>query len=52
LSLDDLREHFSQSGVATFKFPEFLEVVDALPLTNVGKVDKALLRETYSVKGQ
>ena len=52
LSLDDLREHFARSGVATFKFPEFLEIVDALPLTNVGKVDKALLRETYSVKGQ
>ena len=48
ISLDDVREHFAECGVASFKYPEFLDVVEALPLTNVGKVDKAKLRETYS----
>jgi non-ribosomal peptide synthetase component E (peptide arylation enzyme) len=32
-------------GVARFKWPERLELVDALPVTNVGKVDKKRLRE-------
>jgi len=50
ISLEDVRQHFTDSGVATFKFPEFLDVVDRLPLTNVGKVDKAGLREKYSHK--
>ena len=50
VSLETIRQHFTDSGVATFKFPEFLDVVDRLPLTNVGKVDKARLREKYSHK--
>ena len=50
ISLDEVRAHFSECGVATFKFPEFLEVVDSLPLTNVGKVDKNELRVRYSTK--
>lgn len=48
ISLEDIREHFAECGVASFKYPEFLDVVDALPLTNVGKVDKAKLRDKYS----
>lgn len=48
VSLEDLRSHFADCGVATFKYPEVLDVVDALPLTNVGKVDKARLRDKYS----
>lgn len=48
VSLDDLRSHFADCGVATFKYPEIFDVVDALPLTNVGKVDKARLRDRYS----
>jgi 2,3-dihydroxybenzoate-AMP ligase len=31
-------------GVARFKLPERLELVDELPLTKVGKVDKKALR--------
>ena len=50
ISLEEIRAHFSDCGVATFKFPEFLEVVDSLPLTNVGKVDKNELRVRYSTK--
>jgi len=50
VSLDQMREHFDMCGVAVFKYPEVLHRVDALPLTNVGKVDKARLRDRYSVK--
>ena len=31
-------------GIATFKLPERLEVIDAFPVTKVGKVDKAQMR--------
>lgn len=32
------------AGVAGFKLPEHLVLVDALPVTTVGKVDKKALR--------
>ncbi len=44
LSLDEVRAHFAASEVARFKYPERLEIYEDLPLTNVGKVDKARLR--------
>lgn len=50
LSLDQVREHFDECEVAVFKYPEVLQIVDSLPVTNVGKVDKAMLRDRYSVK--
>ncbi|WP_035253511.1 (2,3-dihydroxybenzoyl)adenylate synthase [Desulfatiglans anilini] len=34
--------------IAKFKLPERLELVDALPLTNVGKVNKVVLRNTIT----
>lgn len=37
-------------GVARFKWPERLELVDALPVTNVGKVDKKGLREDIAAR--
>lgn len=45
IGLDDVRASLTASGLASFKFPEQLEVLDELPLTKVGKVDKAALRE-------
>jgi non-ribosomal peptide synthetase component E (peptide arylation enzyme) len=33
-----------QKGLAKFKFPERIELVDAFPVTRVGKLDKAALR--------
>jgi salicylate---CoA ligase len=44
LDLDTLREFFATRGVARFKWPERLEIVAELPLTNVGKIRKAELR--------
>jgi 2,3-dihydroxybenzoate-AMP ligase len=36
--------------VARFKWPERLELVAALPVTNVGKVDKKKLRDDIATK--
>ncbi|MDH3682414.1 MAG: AMP-binding protein [Acidimicrobiia bacterium] len=44
VDLDTLRQHFQERGVAAFKCPELLFVVDDLPVTNVGKIDKVALR--------
>ncbi len=35
----------NERRIAKFKMPERLEILDALPLTNVGKVDKKALRD-------
>ncbi len=43
-SLDDIRELLAARGVARFKWPERLEIVAELPLTNVGKIQKTELR--------
>jgi len=36
--------------IAKFKLPERLELLDALPLTNVGKLNKVALREMIATK--
>lgn len=40
----DMQVHLEALGLAKFKWPERIEVIDALPLTKVGKLDKAVLR--------
>lgn len=46
LTLDGLCEFLlSERKIARFKFPERLEVMEALPVTNVGKINKKALRE-------
>jgi 2,3-dihydroxybenzoate-AMP ligase len=45
LTLEELVSHASAEGLARFKLPERLEIVEALPLANIGKVDKKALRE-------
>jgi non-ribosomal peptide synthetase component E (peptide arylation enzyme) len=51
LSLGELN-HFllEKRRIAKFKLPERLEVVDAMPLTNVGKLNKVALREMIGAK--
>ncbi|MFK0119588.1 AMP-binding protein [Streptomyces sp. NPDC090994] len=44
-SLRQLRTHLEDSGLARFKLPERVVEVPALPLTAVGKTDKARLRQ-------
>ena len=45
VTLDAIRTAWPAAGVARFKWPERLEIVDELPTTKVGKVDKKALRE-------
>lgn len=40
-----LGEFLRQRGLARYKWPERIESIDALPLTKVGKLDKARLRQ-------
>jgi non-ribosomal peptide synthetase component E (peptide arylation enzyme) len=43
-SLADLTSYLFDAGLAKYKLPERLEVVQSLPLTNVGKIDRTALR--------
>jgi 2,3-dihydroxybenzoate-AMP ligase len=42
-TLAELKEFLAGRGLAEFKFPDRMEVVEALPHTTVGKVDKRAL---------
>ena len=46
VELGSLRE-FGRRGLAAYKLPRVLHLVDALPVTGSGKVDKPLLRSRY-----
>lgn len=45
LTLEELREFLDERGIAVFKHPERLEIVQSLPRTEVGKIAKADLEE-------
>jgi cyclohexanecarboxylate-CoA ligase len=47
-TLDELAALLVEAGVAKFKWPERLEVVETLPLTPTGKVQRPILRERIS----
>lgn len=44
LTLEAVREHFSAREVAAYKHPERVEIVDQLPVTKIGKINKRALR--------
>jgi 2,3-dihydroxybenzoate-AMP ligase len=50
LSLEDVRTFMAGEKVAAFKLPERLEIIDQMPLTKVGKIDKRLLREQIAAR--
>jgi 2,3-dihydroxybenzoate-AMP ligase len=50
LALSAMREFLAARGVAQFKWPERIEVVAELPLTNVGKIRKSELRRDIADK--
>lgn len=52
VTLDDIRASMRLVGVAAFKIPERLVVVDHLPTTKVGKIDKKALREDIALRLQ
>ena len=45
LTLADLTAHLERAGLARQKFPERLALVDRLPMTASGKVQKYVLRQ-------
>ncbi|KAF1697264.1 peptide arylation enzyme [Pseudoxanthomonas jiangsuensis] len=49
-SVEELGVHLAELGFAKFKWPERIELVDALPLTKVGKLNKSALREDIREK--
>jgi non-ribosomal peptide synthetase component E (peptide arylation enzyme) len=49
-SVASLGEFLLGLGIAKYKLPERVEVIDAFPLTKVGKVDKAALRAMIAEK--
>ena len=50
LALSAMREFLAARGVAQFKWPERIEIVAELPLTNVGKIKKSELRRDIAEK--
>ena len=44
LTLEEVTGHLSRKGLATYKLPEQLVVVDRLPTTVTGKIARARLR--------
>jgi 2,3-dihydroxybenzoate-AMP ligase len=44
VTLEQIQELLRQTGVAAFKIPEHLVVLDELPTTKVGKINKKDLR--------
>jgi len=49
-TLAAMREFLAGRGVARFKWPERIEIVTMLPLTNVGKIKKTELRRDIEQK--
>lgn len=52
VSLDDLTSFMKEKGIAVYKLPERLEIIDAIPRNPVGKVLKSELREDVKKKIQ
>lgn len=50
LSVEALREFLDGAGIARFKAPERLELVDRFPLTSVGKISKKDLRADIAAR--
>jgi acyl-CoA synthetase (AMP-forming)/AMP-acid ligase II len=51
LTLDDVVAHLRGRGLATYKLPQALRRVDAIPMTASGKLRKAALREQILTEG-
>lgn len=50
IGVSELQSHLERLGVAKYKWPERVELVDALPRTHVGKLDKKALRKDIGAK--
>jgi 2,3-dihydroxybenzoate-AMP ligase len=50
VTVESLAAHLNDQGLARYKFPERIEIVESFPLSNVGKISKKLLREDVGAK--
>jgi len=48
LNLQDIQRFLEQKGLAKYKWPERLEIVDSLPMTPTGKIMRYALRRRAS----
>jgi 2,3-dihydroxybenzoate-AMP ligase len=44
-ALAELRQFLRDAGLADFKLPDHIEIVESLPYTSLGKINKRILRE-------
>jgi len=49
-TLDDLRAHFAEAGLAKQKWPEELDVVEDFPRTASGKIQKYRVRQDVAAR--
>jgi 2,3-dihydroxybenzoate-AMP ligase len=47
ISLSDITGFLSEQGASVLQLPERVEIIDNIPLTNIGKPDKKALKEDY-----
>ena len=47
-SLPDIRSFLADRGLASFKLPDRVHALGSLPVTSVGKIDKASLRTSLA----
>lgn len=52
ITLAEVQAHLEKEGVAKFKWPERVELIDEMPLTNIGKIAKNELRDLIKRKMQ
>ena len=50
LDLADVTQHLAALGLAKFKWPERIELIDELPLTTSGKVSKPMMKEIITAR--
>lgn len=47
-TLGQIRRHFGNSGLAPFKVPDHIEVVERIPMKGIGKIDRHTLRQIWA----
>jgi len=52
LALPDIHRFFQAKGIARYQTPDQIELVDYWPLTSVGKIDKAQLKQRAAAKAK
>ncbi|MDD5205310.1 MAG: (2,3-dihydroxybenzoyl)adenylate synthase, partial [Desulfobacterales bacterium] len=50
VSLEGLVTHLKGKGASVLQLPERIEIIEEIPMTKVGKVDKKYLREVIKRK--